>query len=119
MLSKDGEIFAMSAVRKQDIVPQSTKAMGEKEAIYVRCFATICNIVYNVIFGSQALLQNFYVGESRVKIEKDKVDSSKVKYLSTNDVLTSQFGIVTSARVLWMALNYRERLPDFNNNDAG
>jgi len=44
---------------------------------------------------------------------------SGVGFVSANDVLCSDFAVATLAGVLLIALNFRERFPDFTETDAG
>ena len=42
-----------------------------------------------------------------------------VDFVSTNDILTSHFGELSSVRILHMAMNFRGRLPGIEHTDAG
>jgi hypothetical protein len=122
MISADGTITAMSPVRKHDIMEQSDMAMGAKETKWAYSTSTLCNIIGGLLFPSKkAIAQNFYIDSNRMKIAKEnaKKDPLFQGFVSTNDILASTFGNVTSARVLMMPINFRVKLLDFTNNDAG
>jgi hypothetical protein len=122
MISADGIVTAMSPVRNHDIMEQSDMAMGEKEFKWLNSTSTLCNIVSNLLFPSKkAIAQNFTIDSNRVKLLKENAEKnpSFQGFVSTNDILASTFGNVTSARILMMPINFRVKLLDFTNNDAG
>ena len=67
--------------------------------------------------GSRPLIESYYIDTD--KIAEAKAQAIGVDYVSTNDILTSTFGNATSARLLLMAINFRDKLPDFKADDAG
>ena len=60
----------------------------------------------------------YYVDEAKVADAK----ANAVRgggWVSTNDVLTSHFGLATGARALMFTFSYRNRIADFCDSDAG
>jgi hypothetical protein len=122
MLSSAGEeISTLNCVRKHEIQEQGDAAMGKDETAYMYSGAVICNVVGTMLCnGTKPLIESYYIDMDRVnKIkEKEKADSG-VDYVSTNDVICSNFAGATNARTLLMPINFRDKLPTFTSNDAG
>lgn len=118
MLCDGAEIKAMNPVRKHEIMEQSKQAMGEKESLFANGGGVLCNVLGGLMCGSKPLIESFYVDKEKVNALKAQ-KGNDVDFVSTNDVLTSQFGNATNADFLLMPLNFREKLPLFTTDDAG
>ena len=60
----------------------------------------------------------YYVDEA--KVAEAKANAARGGgWVSTNDVLTSHFGLATGARALMFTFSYRNRIADFCDSDAG
>lgn len=120
MLNTDSPILTLSPVRKHQIIDQAEIAMGPEAYAYAMSGATICNVVCGMMCGKKAIIKSYEVDDRKVDEEKGKFGAkAKGGYISTNDVISSSFANAVSARVFWMPLNYRNRLPDFTDADAG
>lgn len=120
MLSSDGTIESLNASRKHEIVAASAVAIGEKESVFQASKSLVCNVVCSMMCGRTPLLQTYYVDSGRIKSAKSEAcQADDIDFVSTNDVLVSAFGNMTQARVTLMPINFRGRLPGFNENDAG
>jgi len=122
MLSANGEISALSPTRKMAIEEQSKVAMGDEVHGWAFSGSTMCNVVCSMLCASKkALIESYYIDPERVKTAKAAVagKTQGVEFVSTNDVLTSMWGMAVDADVVMMPLNWRNRLPDFTDSDAG
>jgi hypothetical protein len=121
MLSKGSDIISLSPIRKHQIVEQTKVAMGDEAHSYAYSGATLCDILCTMLCnGKKATVVSFEVDPSRIDAEKAKHGPhAEGGFVRTNDVIASSFANATSARVLMMPLNYRNRLPEFIDTDAG
>eukprot|EP00658_Telonema_sp_P-2_P085658 TRINITY_DN9808_c0_g1_i1.p1 TRINITY_DN9808_c0_g1~~TRINITY_DN9808_c0_g1_i1.p1 ORF type:complete len:321 (+),score=53.43 TRINITY_DN9808_c0_g1_i1:392-1354(+) len=117
MLSHGSTLVAASATRKHDIVPRSSEATGEHESAFLSSKSLMCNVVGTMLFGRTPFVESYYVDPTRVGAAKSA--STGVPFVSTNDVLVSAFGNTTSCRVLLMPINFRHKLENFLDTDAG
>mmetsp|Transcript_43790 Transcript_43790/g.51284 ORF Transcript_43790/g.51284 Transcript_43790/m.51284 type:complete len:209 (-) Transcript_43790:76-702(-) len=81
-------------------------------------------MICSMICGKKALAKSYFIDMDQ--INQAKVNEAKMAergggdfFVSTNDIVTSTFGNCTSARILLMAINLRNRLPAFQDTDAG
>lgn len=119
MLSNTGSMVRMSPTRKCKIDVESIIAIGEEERDLNFSKAAICNTVCRMLCGSKPTIGTYYVHPDRIKAAKSATTHPDVAFLSTNDVITSSFGLATSARIMFMALNFRNKLPGYIDTDAG
>jgi len=119
MLSEDGNILPMNATRKHSITLHGKIAMGEDEAGWLYGCGTMCNVVCSMLYGSKALVESYILDADKINVEKAKAKEDDVDFVSTNDILTSSFGVATDADVLLMPINFREKLSGFTEHDAG
>ena len=80
--------------------------------------------MFNALFGmavaKRAKVFAYYLNQDKIQdIKTSHKDFQTCKYLSTNDILTSSFGVFTKVRLLLMAINFRGKLKSLEENDAG
>lgn len=120
MISSEGTPSPMSPTRKHSIETQKKTAVGEEEWRFSTSRGVKCNYLTSMLFGSKPLIESYYLSADRVaKSKAEAVKMGREQFVSTNDIMTSAFARATNARVLYMAINCRERLPDFTASDAG
>jgi hypothetical protein len=121
MLSSDGTVSALSAVRVPGMEAQKEKATGAQEYKFGNSGGVLCNVICGLVCGKKPEIVTHYFDEKKVADAKAKAKeaTADVDFVSTNDVLTSQFGNATGAGVMFIPVNFRERLPDFTAKDAG
>eukprot|EP00746_Dinoflagellata_sp_MGD_P001763 gnl/MRDRNA2_/MRDRNA2_103349_c0_seq1.p1 gnl/MRDRNA2_/MRDRNA2_103349_c0~~gnl/MRDRNA2_/MRDRNA2_103349_c0_seq1.p1 ORF type:complete len:208 (+),score=28.08 gnl/MRDRNA2_/MRDRNA2_103349_c0_seq1:2-625(+) len=71
----------------------------------------------NMMFGGKARIRAYYVDLEKVAAQKEKMTGTD--FVSTNDILSEWWGRLTGARLMEMAVNFRGRIPDINNDMAG
>merc|ERR1719285_1481481 len=82
-------------------------------------------VVINMVLSSlnpfaKTSFFNYLVDKSKVKSRKAAVKKTdKVKFVSTNDILTSHVASKAKCDLVQMAMNMRGRIPEFDKNDAG
>jgi len=120
MLNPDSEILSLSCKRKHSIIEGNKQAMGGQEHAWANSTAVICNVLGNMMCGSKAIVRCYEVSDQKVKREKDNAAAhANGGFVSTNDVITSMFANAVSSDVLLMPVNFRNKLPEYNDNDAG
>jgi hypothetical protein len=118
MLSSEGTVAALNPTRKEGVVETTKQMMGEAEFAIVNSGGLICNVVCSMLCGSKPTVAQYFIDKDRVEEEKKSL-SHGVSFVSTNDVLTSAFGVATNARIMLMPINFRDRRKDFTSDDAG
>jgi len=101
---------------------QSKTLMGRKETKWFESGPMMCNLIYTAMFGKKPIMESYYVDERRIR-ERKTTEVARgqggVEFVSTNDVLCSDFGIATRSGALLVSVNLRERLLDLTAADAG
>ena len=114
------EILSLSCKRKHTIEEEASNAIGKAEYKWMTGGGVICNVVCGMLCGSKPTIACFAVDEKKVQGEKDAAASqARGGFVSTNDVIVSSFGSINSSDWLFMPLNFRNKLPAYNDNDAG
>lgn len=120
MLNEGSKILKLSPTRKHEIMEQSAEAIGKDDFNWMTSGAVICNVVCSMLCGKKAIVRCFEIDGEKVNSEKEKAASSASGgFVSTNDVIVSSFGNACSTSQLLMPINFRNKLPLFNDNDAG
>jgi len=120
MLSRDKEIVSLSVKRKYETTIQIKNAVGKDTYDYFVGAAHVFNALFGMAVAKRAKVFAYYIDEEKIKkIKKDHNDFKSCEYISTNDILTSTYGIFTKVRLLLMAINFRGKLKILDNNDAG
>jgi len=119
-LSETEEIKALNATRKQEYTAKQIEAQGQED--------------YNFMFHRlvpKSILGLLSQGDTIccLKVDKARMAAAKeaamkenphgVRYISSNDVLTSCFGKLTGARLNAMAMSFRGRLEGLEEDDMG
>ena len=125
------EIFKMlqprAAVRKLQwdrvhTFPESMRNIyGRKELEWADSTSTALLFTFAMMCNGSAQCFAFHVDEEKVAVAKQKAAAEgDVKYVSTNDILTSTFFNVTKARIGMMGIDCRDReLPDITRDLVG
>jgi len=120
MLSRGAEIQSLRVERKDNFGADMERAIGKDVKEYCETGTFIMNVVRTMVFGGPAKCHCVYVDDGKIASAKAEAKGeSGTSFVSTNDILTSDFGKRVKARVLSMAVNFRGRLPDITNDDAG
>jgi hypothetical protein len=127
MLSAHGSrcgVEALSAARRPEVGRECAAAQDEEERAFRRSAGIACNAVCTSLRASlrrrSPRCAAFVVGRERVENEKRHHKLlGKTEFVSTNDILTSHFGRSVDARVLYMGINWRNRVAGCCEGDAG
>ena len=125
MLSDGAELKPINAVRKQALADQVESYVGKKEHAAAMGGAGIWNGIGCMIRGPKARMHCYLLDEDKVAAAKaaavatDDAAARGVKFVSTNDVITSGLGCMVKARLLTMAINFRGKIPGITFDDAG
>ena len=65
------------------------------------------------------IIKTFLVDNSKVKEIKAGERAEGVSFVSTNDILTSTFGNAAAPRILFLPVNFRNKLDGYVSSDAG
>jgi len=96
------------------------EAVGKQEYDYLFSAPFILNAITGGLFGKKAKCYAFYVEPDKVKEAKFKSSSqSNVGFVSTNDILTSNFIRTIKARLCMTAINLRNRVDSIGSHNAG
>ena len=115
MLSADTEVEALDPTRDKHAGGLRNKVCGKREMDFMTSFPQLVNWVMRV--GCNAREKPFIFEVDKVRVENAKFAETespecKVPFVSTNDVLVSSYGEAVGARVVYMAMNLRNRLGD-------
>ena len=122
MLSSDGVISPLNIIPKPDIASKTTAAIGENEKKWSLGWPVLFNVITSIVFGKKPFIENFSLDVNAIEDAKVKVSSSGSSgqsYVSTNDIVVSKFGEACQSRILLMPINFRKRIADFGDDDAG
>jgi len=120
MLSDDKEVISLSEKRKYETTIQIKEAVGRDTYDYFVGIAHVFNALFGMAIAKRAKVFAYYIDQEKIStIKNAHNDFKRCEYLSTNDILTSTYGVFTKVRLLLMAINFRGKLKVLDNNDAG
>lgn len=122
MISRGGPVEALNAMRKHSFEEQARTAQGLEEVKWLSSCGFICNAVCGAVCSRKPVFESYYVDEGRIRERKAAAvagGGADVEFVSTNDVLCSDFCVAVRAGALLMPINFRERLQDITPADAG
>jgi hypothetical protein len=119
LLSLNTQMKVLNPVRKSGFTKSLETALGKKEANFPGTAGYMFNAMGNMMFGSKPKVRAHFIDRDKVAAAKAKEAGQSVPFVSTNDVVTSVFGKLTKTNVLEMAIDMRNRLPDYTKTDAG
>ena len=124
MLTEQQDITSLSFRRKHEFVPQMKEATGIQEYKMLTSPGMLMSMIPAMICGTPALCHARFVDVAeveRIKTEASaRTSSSSASFAcSTNDILTSTFAQAIPADLIFMATNFRERVPLVTDMDAG
>ena len=108
----------LSVVRKESAIPKIAEATAPGFTVFSRP-PLVVNMISKLFFGEKRQTYAFYIDDDKVKVLKAKAKADGAAFVSTNDILTSSFGLATKARMLTMAINMRGKLSGCENAMSG
>lgn len=121
MLHDKNEVFSMNVDRSERYEEAMGEMFGEKVTKWNESKKFLANLVLSSLnpFAKKSYF-NHHVDKSKVKSRKAAVKKTdKVKFVSTNDILTSHVATTAGCDLFQMVMNMRGRIPEFDRNDAG
>ena len=126
MLSEDQEIQSLSPKRKIEIPQKIEEAMGSEKSILAEpapgfTFRFLYGVFKNAIFPRTKSF-GFQISPSWIQEQKSKALSdgeNQVAFVSTNDLVVSQFCNSLKCDLAVMAINFRGRVDNCGESDVG
>jgi hypothetical protein len=120
MLSFDEDVYALNYRRKDLLEAMMKKSITDKVYDYFTGIPHIINALLGLSFGKKTSVYAFYIDNKKIdKIKSVTCNETECEYVSTNDILSSGFAKFVKARLLLMAINFRGKLAQLHDNDAG
>ena len=132
MIAHNAPIVALNIQRKHFLHQAMVKTMGGPEFFGCYCFPSVGmvvrivrSVVTALIVGPATEVKLFWVNNTWIKQQKKvglfeaQDDAEKPEFLSSNDVLASQFLRTTQCDQALMTVNFRGKIKDCHENDAG
>lgn len=123
MFNSNVKIESLNAIRKSDLKESSDKAIGLEESKFVYSGSVMCNVICTMLCSvKKPMIESYLIDNDKINQLKEIVksdNSDDIEYVSTNDICASSFGNVSGSKVLLVPINWRNKISNFNNNDAG
>ena len=120
MFSKENEVYALSAMRKDETNVQIKNGVGRDTYDYFVGAAHVINALFGMATAKRAKVFAYYVDQKKIEeIKKAHTKSEACEYISSNDILSSSFAVFTKVRLLLMAINFRGKIKALTQKDAG
>jgi len=116
--SDDSTIPIFNIERKLDKEKKFIEAIGVKRFAFSLSFGLKLNTFKGLITGKKAKCYAFYIDQHKIQQAKNKLLETS-EFVSTNDIITSSFSNAVKARLCMMAINFRNRIDNLINSDAG
>jgi hypothetical protein len=96
------------------------EAVGKTDNAFVFYISFILNILKSLIFGKKPKFYSYYINEESIKNTKAQYKgTTEVPYISTNDIICSNFMRALKARIGMLVINFRNRFPGVTKDHAG
>lgn len=118
MLADNSEIFAIDPVRNEAFFKQGPELVGKKEMASMMSTPAILNSIGCMLFGKKPTLHCFLIDEAKLTAAKEQA-KGQAPFISTNDILTSGFGLASCPKMLLMAFDFRGRVEGLSDKNAG
>jgi hypothetical protein len=118
MLFGGEKITALNPIRKQNYSME--KAVGKTDNAFVFYVSFTLNVLNSLIFGRKPKFFSYYINEESIKSTKAEfTGNTEIPYISTNDIISSSFMRAVKARLGMIVINFRNRFPNVDLDDAG
>jgi len=118
MLSSAGEIKALNQRREVETdARMSSTCKASRD--FVLSAGHLLNVMCGLVCGGKTKTVVRRVDAAKIAAAKADAKARGAEFVSTNDIITSNLGNLTGARVLLMALNHRGRVEGATAADAG
>jgi hypothetical protein len=116
MLSSDHDIIGLNVKRKHELSPMMKEAIGIQNHNYLFGYTHILNALKSSLSLQKTKCFAFYLDTKKIKEQKAL---HKTPAISTNDIFVSYFTKLTNIDLNTMAINFRDKLPNLAQTDAG
>jgi hypothetical protein len=116
MLSNNSTITTLNVNRKQHTSPLMRHAIENKTHNYLYGVAHILNVLRSLLCKKKSTPFCYPIDTQYIENFKE---TSQDMVLSTNDILAQHFSYLTQIELTTMAINFRGKLKDLDENDAG
>lgn len=121
MLHDKNKVYSMNVDRKECYEECMVGMWGEKVTKWHESKKVFSNWMLSALnpFAKKSFF-NYSVDTAKVKSRKAAaVKTEKVKFVSTNDILTSDIAVTSKTSIFQLIMNMRGRIPEFDELDAG
>eukprot|EP00536_Pseudo-nitzschia_multiseries_P000896 jgi/Psemu1/2072/gm1.2072_g len=118
MMCEGSDIIPLNP-RRDPEVERRCRNVTRTETAYIPSFSSVFSAFWRLVFRPRNEYHAFYVDKARVGVAKEIAKARGANFVSTNDVITSTFGITSNARLCFMAINLRNRVKGARSDDAG
>ncbi|CAE7626673.1 unnamed protein product, partial [Symbiodinium pilosum] len=113
-------IVAFSPVRKAAFNEERWRAVGRSEYDFIFSPGFLLNCLTSKLLRGTPRCHAYLINQEKVReLKALAAEDEQVQYLSTNDILFSSFAKLFGARACSMAVNFRGRLANVTEEDAG
>ncbi len=120
MISAVAQVKTLQVTRKDKAEEKIVRAMGKKEHAYWNGATHIINGSIGLLFGRKTQVFAYHINADDIKDRKKQSQlNNHVDFISTNDIIVSAFSKLIGARIMSMAINFREKIASLQNDDAG
>lgn len=93
---------------------------GEDALPWLMSPGFIINVVSSLLRRRKSTVNLFTVDHGKIAERKKEYEAANTpKFISTNDIVTSDFFANTNCDLMFMAVNFRDRIPHLTRNHAG
>lgn len=117
-LSDDNPIPVFDVKRKFGMEKKMSELVGAKQYKFGLSLSLTLNVLKGMVIGKKTKCYAFYIDQEKIQQAKNKLNEPS-SFVSTNDILTSSFSNAVGARLSMMAINFRNRIDNLSNSDAG
>lgn len=125
MLGQQAAVTSMNPIRCKTFPQDMVKSMGKSESAIMSSGKVMAHAVAGLIsmtWKKAPAIQAFCIDHHWLGQQKEQHKAhapADVPFVSTNDIVTSWFMRETKADFGLMAMNFRNRVPDIGDSDAG
>lgn len=120
MLSSQNEIYSLNVVRKNEFL-QAKDFIPKRHFKFTRSPGLIFWFVTKILFSRKKVqVKSFELNQKYVQQQKQQAkEGGVVPFVSTNDILSSNYAQLSDSNAMMMAINFRNRIPALTDKDAG
>ncbi len=119
MLSSQSEVIGLDVTRKNEI-EQARDIIPKSNANFIFSPRMLFWAITRAFSRKKMRIDSFELNHTYLQQQKLVTkESGIVPFVSTNDILSSSYAQLTDSNAMIMAVNFRNRIPDITNKDAG